>query len=40
MLQKLPFIEYFLEKHLSFDDYVTYLDCDVICINNPLLSIR
>ncbi len=33
------FYRIFLEKHLSFDDYVTYLDCDVICIKNPLPSI-
>ena len=30
------FYRIFLERHLSFDDYVTYLDCDVICIKNPL----
>ena len=34
------FYRMFLENHLSFDDYVTYLDCDVLCINNPIPSIN
>jgi lipopolysaccharide biosynthesis glycosyltransferase len=33
---KATFYRLYLEDFLHVDEYVTYLDCDVICLKNPL----
>ena len=33
---KATFYRLYLEDFLHMDEYVTYLDCDVICLKNPL----
>jgi UDP-glucose/galactose:(glucosyl)LPS alpha-1,2-glucosyl/galactosyltransferase len=34
------FYRMFIDEFLHFDGYVTYLDCDIICIKNPLREIK
>lgn len=34
------FYRLFLEDYIEIDDYITYLDCDIICLSNPLNQIN